>query len=72
MGLTDNCDTPIPVTETEGDIAAAKAWFAEHNLHILDPIYRGRYSEAYLRRVGADAPEVGDSMSSLSKRTSPR
>jgi beta-glucosidase len=58
VGITDNCDVCIPVTETPGDIAAANAWFVERNLHILDPIYRGSYSGDYLARVGADAPEV--------------
>ena len=58
VGLTDNCDTPIPITETPEDIAAATAWFLERNLHILDPIYRGSYSQEYLKRVGADAPVV--------------
>jgi beta-glucosidase len=52
VGLTDNCDTPIPVTETEADIAAANAWFVERNLHILDAIHRGRYSESYLSGSG--------------------
>ncbi len=58
VGLTDNCDTCIPVTETPEDIEAANAWFVDGNLHILDAIYRGRYSEDYLERIGADAPEV--------------
>jgi beta-glucosidase len=58
VGITDNCDVCIPVTETPGDIAAANAWFADKNLHILDPIYRGGYSDAYLARVGADGPRV--------------
>ncbi|HEY5080064.1 MAG TPA: GH1 family beta-glucosidase [Opitutaceae bacterium] len=58
VGLTDNCDTCIPLTETEPDIAAANAWFVENNLHILDPIARGGYSEAYLKREGADAAKV--------------
>ena len=58
VGLTDNCDTCIPLTETEADIAAANAWFVENNLHILDPITRGGYSEAYLEREGADAARV--------------
>jgi beta-glucosidase len=58
VGITDNCDVCIPVTETPGDIAAAKAWFVDENLHILDPIYRGSYSDAYLARVGADGPKV--------------
>jgi len=58
VGLTDNCDACIPVTETPADIAAANAWFVYRNLHILDPIYRGSYSPDYLNRVGADAPKV--------------
>ncbi len=56
VGITDNCDVCIPVTETPADIAAAKAWFVEKNLHILDPIHRGGYSKEYLKRVGKDAP----------------
>ncbi len=58
VGITDNCDVCIPVTETPGDIAAANSWFVERNLHILDPIYRGSYSDAYLVRVGGEAPKV--------------
>jgi beta-glucosidase len=58
VGLTDNCDSCVPLTETPADIAAARAWFVYKNLHILDPIYRGRYSDSYLTRVGADAPKV--------------
>ncbi len=58
VGITDNCDVCIPVTETPADIAAANAWFVEKNLHVLDPIYRGKYSKAYLTRVGKDAPVV--------------
>jgi len=58
VGITDNCDSCLPVTETEADIAAAKAWFLERNLHILGAIYKGGYSEEYLKRVGKDAPAV--------------
>lgn len=58
VGLTDNADACVPVTETPADIAAAKAWFVEKNLHILDPIARGSYAEDYLKRTGADAPKV--------------
>ncbi len=58
VGITDNCDVCVPVTETPEDIAAANAWFVSRNLHILDAIYRGAYSEAYLERAGADAPKV--------------
>jgi beta-glucosidase len=57
-GITDNCDVFIPVAETQADIAAANALFAERNVHILGAIYSGRYSDAYLKRVGSDAPKV--------------
>jgi beta-glucosidase len=57
-GLTDNCETAIPVSESPEDIAAARAWFERANLSILDPIYRGRYSEAFLRDCGRNRPRV--------------
>ena len=59
VGLTDNCDVCMPVTETPRDIAAAREWFAEKNLHLLGAIYGGGYAPAYLARCGADAPRVG-------------
>ena len=58
VGLTDNCEVCIPLTETPEDIAAAKAWFAEANIHILDAIARGKYAPSYLEREGANAPVV--------------
>lgn len=58
VGLTDNAEVCVPVTETEPDIAAARAWFIEHNAHILGAIHGGGYSAEYLARVGADAPSV--------------
>jgi len=58
VGLTDNCDVSVPVTETPQDIAAAKAWFVEKNQHILGAIHAKGYVQAYLDRVGSDAPQV--------------
>lgn len=58
VGLTDNCDVSVPVTETPADIAAAKAWFFDKNEHLLGAISQRGYSQAYLDRVGADAPKV--------------
>lgn len=58
VGLTDNCETVIPVSESPADIAAARAWFIEANHAVLDPIYRGHYAPAYLRRCGASRPAV--------------
>ncbi|MDP2137973.1 MAG: GH1 family beta-glucosidase [Candidatus Didemnitutus sp.] len=58
VGLTDNCETVIPLTETPDDIAAARAYFIEANQSILGAIHGGRYAPAYLRRCGADRPKV--------------
>jgi len=58
VGLTDNSDICIPVTETPTDIAAARAWYVENNLHLLGAIYSGGYAPAYLERCGANAPVV--------------
>ncbi len=57
-GLTDNCETVIPVTESPDDVAAARAWFREANLPVLDPLYRGHYAPAYLQKCGASRPRV--------------
>ena len=49
---------PIPVAETEADIAAAKVEYERTNQQLMGPIFRGRYSDAFLESVGADAPSV--------------
>jgi beta-glucosidase len=58
VGLTDNCDVSVPVMEVPADIAAAKAWFLDKNLHLLGAMHAGGYSDTYLQRAGADAPVV--------------
>ena len=58
VGLSDNCDVSVPVTETPADIAAAKAWFLEKNAHVLGAMHAKGYPRAYHERVGADAPQV--------------
>ena len=58
VGLTDNCDVAVPFTETPEDIAAAKAWFRDKNLHVLGAMHLGRYHQDYLDRVGDAAPHV--------------
>jgi beta-glucosidase len=57
-GLSDNCETVIPVTEAPGDIEAARTWFTEANLPILDALYRGHYAPEYLKKCGAAQPKV--------------
>ena len=56
VGLTDNSEVTIPLSETPADIAAARAAFVTANTRILEPIYRGRYAPEYLRAAGTDAP----------------
>jgi beta-glucosidase len=58
VGLTDNCDVSVPVSETPADIAAAKAWFTDMNVHVLGAIHAQGYGEHYAARTGAPAPEV--------------
>jgi beta-glucosidase len=60
VGLTDNSDICMPVTETDADIAAARAWYAHRNEHLLGAIYGGGYATSYLQRCGADAPRFDD------------
>ena len=59
---------PIPVTETDADIAAARAEYERTNGQLMGPVFLGHYPEAFLRdgrgrcpagrarRHGADRP----------------
>lgn len=58
VGLTDNCDVCVPVTETRSDIGVARTWFTQRNLHLLGAIYGGGYAASYLERCGKAAPRV--------------
>src|SRR5947208_12518031 len=60
VGLVHNHLPPpqFPVTETEADIAAARAAYEWTNGPLMGPVFRGRYPDAFLNEVGADAPEV--------------
>ncbi|WP_404425006.1 GH1 family beta-glucosidase [Nibricoccus sp. IMCC34717] len=58
VGLTDNSFVSVPVTETPDDIEAARKAFVLDNIRTLDPIYRGRYDEGYLRAEGKNRPKV--------------
>ena len=57
VGLTDNSYIPVPVTETAGDIEAARKVFKKESVRILDPIFNGCYSPDYLADAGDDAPQ---------------
>jgi beta-glucosidase len=58
VGIAENITGTIPVTETPGDIAAARQAFDEQNAHVLGAICTGDYSRRYLRATGANRPKV--------------
>ena len=49
---------PIPVTETDADITAAREEYERTNGQLMGPVFKGEYPEAFLRQAGADAPGV--------------
>jgi beta-glucosidase len=58
VGLVHNPTTPLPVTETKEDIAAAQDVYEYTNGFLLAPLFHGQYPEAYLN--SSDAPEIED------------
>ncbi|WP_438479005.1 GH1 family beta-glucosidase [Oleiharenicola lentus] len=61
VGVTDNSKAMIPLTETPEDIAAARIAFARRNCRILDPIYRGKYTQDYLDLTKGWLPQMSPS-----------
>ncbi len=49
---------PIPVAETDADIAAARREYEQANRQLMAPLFLGRYADAFLAEAGADAPRV--------------
>ena len=49
---------PVPVTETEADIIAARAEYERTNGQLMGPLFLGHYPEAFLRAAGDDAPRI--------------
>lgn len=60
IGLAENSEICCPLTETEGDIAAARKAFREENGGYITPIMEGAYPASYLERWGTDAPVFTD------------
>ncbi|HEY4011149.1 MAG TPA: GH1 family beta-glucosidase [Acidobacteriaceae bacterium] len=57
IGLADNVQAATPLIETAPHIEAASRAMREQNAQYLTVIREGRYTEAYLRRLGASAPK---------------
>jgi beta-glucosidase len=57
VGIADNATSTIPVIETPEHIAAARIAYREENARSLTVILEGRYTDFYLKSLGADAPK---------------
>ncbi len=56
VGLADNVDAATPVIDTPEHIEAASRAMREENAMYLTAIQEGKYTEQYLKRLGAAAP----------------
>ncbi|WP_263373726.1 GH1 family beta-glucosidase [Granulicella aggregans] len=57
IGLADNAQATCPVLETPEHIKAAEIGMREQNAQYLTVIMEGKYTDAYLKRLGPDAPK---------------
>lgn len=58
VGLAENPSATVPVIESPEHVEAAHKAMREENAAILGVILSGKYTEGYLKRLGADAPQV--------------
>ena len=59
VGLAENATVFVPVIEDEKNIEAARRGTREENAPFLTAVLEGKYTEGFLEREGADAPQVG-------------
>jgi beta-glucosidase len=57
VGYADNSEAATPVIETEEHIRAAERAMREENAMFGNVIHEGKYTDAYLKKLGADAPK---------------
>ena len=56
VGIAENTEVTVPVYEAKEHIAAAHKAIREQNASYLTVLQEGRYTELYLKRLGANAP----------------
>ena len=56
VGIADNAEATVPEIETPEHIDAARKAMREENAQFLTVVEEGRYTDLYLKRLGADAP----------------
>lgn len=59
-GPAENITTAVPVIETPENIKAAELAVRELNAPYLTVMLEGRYTDAYLKKLGKDAPKFTD------------
>lgn len=57
VGLAEDVHGAMPALEDEAHIRAAQAALREENAQYLTAILEGRYTDLYLKSLGADAPQ---------------
>jgi beta-glucosidase len=57
VGIADNANVMVPITETNENIRAAASAMREENARYLTVLMEGRYTENYLRNLGTAAPK---------------
>lgn len=60
VGLAENIRIPVPVIETPENIHAAELAMRELNAGYTNVIMEGKYTDAFLKAAGADAPKFTD------------
>ena len=69
VGIADNATVTVPVLETPEHIDAARKAMREENAMYLSVILDGRYSDLYLKRLGAAAPRFSaEELATISTR----
>lgn len=58
VGLAENANVYVPVIETKEHIEAARKATRDQNAPFLTAVMEGQYTDAYLKREGANAPKV--------------
>jgi len=57
VGIADNVEAATPVLETPEHIEATRKAMREQNASFLTVVQEGRYTDLYLKRLGANAPK---------------
>ena len=60
VGIADNATACTPVFDSPEHVTAARKAMREENARYLTVIMEGRYTDLYLRKMGADAPTFTD------------